>query len=36
MGFADPHTLCPAAFFNLLGAMGARDVTAAFFGVSDK
>jgi hypothetical protein len=35
MGFADPHTLCPAAFFNLLKAMGARDVTADFFGVSE-
>jgi hypothetical protein len=34
-GFADPHTLSPAGFFNKLMDMGARDVTAAFFGVSE-
>jgi hypothetical protein len=36
MGFKDPHMLCPAAFYTLLIAMGARDVTSEFFGVSDK
>lgn len=31
MGFADPHMLPPAAFYTMLIAMGARDVTADFF-----
>lgn len=32
MGFQDPHMMCPAAFFLKLIEMGARDVTADFFG----
>ena len=31
MGFKDPHMLPPAAFYTLLIAMGAKDVTAEFF-----
>lgn len=31
MGFVDTHMLPPAAFYTLLVAMGARDITAEFF-----
>lgn len=35
MGFRDTHMLCPAAFFTMLLAMGARDITLEFFGIEE-